>query len=269
MIELIWVTIKERKWPVIIYCAVSALLLILYVALYPSLQPQTQQLIEVFKTMPEGLMKALGTSPDQLTNFTLEGLLASKQFGFVWQLLAAILAITIAGNDLAAEVEKGTIEYLLSQPISRLKLYFARYVSGTILLTIFAAISTLLVIPIAMVFNVDYAAEIYYKLFFVAWLYSLATYSIAYFLSAAFSSKGTVYGISAGIITVMYIAFLFSALKESLDWLKYASFFHYFSADILYSGKIDKLGALIFVLTIIIFLTLGAVVFKQKDITVS
>lgn len=268
MINLIWETIKERKWSVLIYCFVSILLLLLYVALFPSLQSQTQQLTEVLKSMPEGLLKALGSSPAQLSNFNLEALLASKQFSMVFQLLAAILAISIAGNDIAGEIEKGTIEFLLSQPISRLKFYFARFFSGVILLAIFVVCSTLVVIPMAAAYHVSYQADIYYKLFYVALLYCLAIYAFAYFLSSVFSNKGRVYGISAGIITFMYVAFLVSALKDDLDKIKYLSFFHYFSPDILFSGTIDKLGVLIFILTIIIFVSIGAILFTKRDITI-
>lgn len=268
MINLIWETIKERKWSVIVYSTVSILLLLLYVAIFPSLQSQTQQLTEVLKTMPEGLLKALGSSPAQLSNFNLEALLASKQFSMVFQFLAAILAISIAGNDIAGEIEKGTIEFLLSQPVSRLRFYFARFFSGVILLTIFVACSTLVVIPIAAAFNVSYVTDVYFKLFWVALLYSLAIYAFSYFLSAIFSNKGRVYGISAGVITFMYVAFLFSALKENLDKLKYLSFFHYFSPDILFSGTVDKLGVLIFTLVIIVFVTIGAILFSQRDITI-
>lgn len=268
MINLIWEEVKERKWSVVIYSIVSILLLLLYVALFPSLQSQTQQLTEVLKSMPEGLLKALGSSPAQLSNFNLEALLASKQFSLVFQLLAAILAISIAGNDISGEIEKGTIEFLLSQPISRLKFYFSRFFSGVILLTIFVACSTLAVIPLAAAFHVAYVADIYYKLFWVALLYSVAIYAFSYFLSAIFSNKGRVYGISAGIITFMYVAFLVSALKDNLDKLKYLSFFHYFSPDILFNGTIDKLGVLIFVLTIIVFTFLGAIVFSRRDIAI-
>lgn len=267
MFSLIWTTIKERKWPVIIYSAASVLMLLMYVALYPSLQSQMQQLLDVLKSMPEGLLKALGSAPDQLSNFTLESLLASKQFNLVFQLLAAILAISIAGNDLAAEIENGTIKFLLSQPISRQKIYFARFISGVMLILIFVAFSTLSVIPMAAAFHVAYVASSYYKLFFVASLYSLAVYAIAYFLSAISSSKGRVYGISAGIITIMYIAFLVSALKDSLDKLEYASFFHYLAPDLLSTGKIDNFGVWIFALTIIIFVALGAIMFQKRDIS--
>lgn len=266
MIRLILETMKERKWPVAIYCIVSIFLTLLYIALFPSLQSQTQQLTEVLKSMPENLLKALGSSPAQLSNFTLEALLASKEFSMVFQFLAAILAISIAGNDIAGEIEKGTIEFLLSQPVSRTKFYFARFVSGIILLIIFAAFSTLIVIPLATAFKVPYDVTVYYKLFWVAILYSTAVYSIAYFFSALFSNKGRVYGISAGIIVFMYLAFLISALKDNLDKLKYLSFFHYFSPDILFDNRIDKLGVLIFILTILIFTSIGAIIFSNRDI---
>lgn len=267
MIKMVWETMKERKWPVLIYCAVSMLLTLLYVALFPSLQSQTQQLTEVLKSMPENLLKALGSSPAQLSNFTLEALLASKEFSMVFQFLAAILAISLAGNDIAGEIEKGTIEFLLSQPISKTKLYFARFISGAILLAIFSFFSTIIVIPLAAMFHVAYEASVYYKLFFVATLYSIAVYSIAYFLSAMFSSKGKVYGISAGVIVFMYLAFLISALKDNLDKLKYLSFFHYFSPDILFENKVDKLGIFIFILIILIFTSIGAIIFSNRDIT--
>ena len=267
MIRLIWETMRERKWPVAIYCVSSVLMLLLYVALYPSLQAQSQQFAEVMKSLPENLLKALGSS--SLTNFTLEALLSSKQFSLFWQLLAAILAISIAGNDLAGEVEKGTVEFLLSQPVSRLKIYFARFISGSILLTIFSAVSTITVIPLAKAFNVAYVGENYYKLFLVAWLFSLAVYAIAYCLSAVFSTKGRVFGIGAAIVAVMYAAFLVAALKDSLDGLKYISFFHYFAPDLLTTGTIDKLGVLIFVLTIVIALGLGAIIYEQRDILTS
>jgi len=268
MIRLIWETIKERKWSVIIYCLASILLLLLYVSLYPSLQAQSQQLAIVLKTLPEGLLKALGTAPSQLTNFTLEALLGSKQFSLVFQMLGAILAISIAGNDIAGEIEKGTIEFLLSQPVSRLKFYFARFLSGVVLLTIFVAASTLSVIPLAAAFHVAYVASSYYKLFFMGELFTLAVYAFAFFLSATFSTKGRVSGIGAGLITLMYVAFIVSTLKDNLDKLKYISFFHYFSTEILTSGTIDRLGIWIFSTVIVLSATIGAIFFTRRDIAV-
>ena len=269
MISIIWTTIKERKWSVIIYSALSAFFLLLYVALFPSLQSQTQALTEVLKTMPEGLLKALGSAPDQLSNFTLEALLNSKQFSIIFQLFAAILAFGIAASDLAGEVENGTIEYLLSQPVSRLKLYFARFFSGLILLAIFVAASTLLVMPMASAFHVAYVANGYYKLFADGLLFSMALYAFSYFLSAMFSSKGRVVGISSGLLVIMYAIFIVSALKDSLDKIKYASLFHYFPGEILSTGHIDKLGVWIFLIIIILFTALGAIIFKKRDIAIS
>lgn len=269
MIGIIWTTIKERKWTVLIYSAMSVLFLLLYITLFPSLQTQTQALTDVLKTMPEGLLKALGSSPDQLSNFTLEALLGSKQFSMVFQLFAAILAFSIAASDLSGEVENGTIEYLLSQPVSRLKFYFARFISGLILLAVFVAASTLLVMPMAAVFHVAYIPSAYYKLFLDAILFAIALYSFAYFLSAMSSSKGRVIGISTGIFAVMYGAFIVSALKESLDKIKYISLFHYFPGEILNGGSIDKLGVWIFIIVIIFFTTLGAIIFDRRDIAIS
>jgi ABC-2 type transport system permease protein len=265
-LKLTWATIKERKWSVIIYSIVSILLLLLYVSLFPSLQSQGQALNVVMKSLPPNLLKALGSSATE--KFTLESLLASKQFSFVFQLYAAILAISIAGLDISSEIEKGTIEFLLSQPISRLKFYFARFLSGFILITIFVVASTLTIIPLAAAFHISYNLPVYYKLFFMAELFSLAIYSISYFFSSWFSAKSKVSICSAVIITIMYVAFLFSTLKENLDKLKYISFFHYFPPDLLTTNTIDKVGVWVFTITIIVFVTFGAIIFNKRDVAV-
>lgn len=267
MISIIFQTIRERKWSYAIYIAISVLLLLLYVALFPSLQSQSQQLAEVLKTMPANLLKALGSSADQLSNFTLEALLASKQFSFPFQMLAIILGVAVAGTDISGEIENGTITFLLSQPVSRMKLYFSKYLAEVMMLTIFVAASTLVVIPLAVLFHVDYNAGIYFKLFWVAELFTIAVFSFSYMLSALFSTRGKVFGIASGLFALMYIVFIFSAIKESLDKLKYLSFFHYFSPDILYSGTIDKLGVGIFVAVIIVTTSIGAIYFVKRDIT--
>jgi len=269
MISIIWTNIKERKWSVIIYSVMSALFLWLYVALFPSLQAQTQALIAVFKSMPAGLLKALGSSPDQISNFTLEALLGSKQFSMVFQIFAAILAFGMAASDLSGEVENGTIEYLLSQPISRLKFYFSRYISGFILITLFVAASTLSVMPMAAAYHVAYIPHIYCQLFADGLLFSISLYSFAFFLSAMFSGKSKVIGLSSGILLIMYVAFLVSALKDNLDKIKYISFFHYFPGEILNNGGIDKIGLWVFAVSIVVFTTLGALIFKNRDIAIS
>jgi ABC-2 type transport system permease protein len=269
MISLIWTNIKERKSSVIIYSLMSILFLWLYIALFPSLQEQSQAISAVMKSMPEGLMKALGSSPDQLSNFTIEALLNSKQFSMVFQLFAAILAFSIAASDLAGEVENGTIEYLLSQPVSRLKLYFSRYFSGIVLIIVFVAASTLSVMPLATLYHIDYSSGVYLPLFIDALLFTLALYSFAYFLSSFLSNKGKVVGISSGILVVSYVAFIFSALKDSLDKVKYLSVFHYFPGEILMGGGIDKLGVWIFIGIIIFFTFIGAVLFNKRDVAIS
>ena len=47
------------------------------------------------------------------------------------------------------------------------------------------------------------------------------------------------------------------------------SFFHYFPGEILNGGGIDGWGVLVFSLTIIVFVTLGAIIFQKRDIAIS
>jgi hypothetical protein len=78
-----------------------------------------------------------------------------------------------------------------------------------------------------------------------------------------------VYGVGAGMLAVMYTAFLVAALKDSLDKFKYISFFHYFPPDLLTSGTIDKVGVWVFVIVIVVFTSFGALIFDERDIATS
>jgi len=266
MLKLICSTIWERKWPVLIYCGSSLLLLLIYVAIFPSMQAQTQQLIQILQSMPKAILSAFGSA--NITNFTLENLLVSKYFSLVWPLLAAILGISMAGNDVAYEVEKGTIEFLLAQPISRTKIYFARFLAEIFALAIFSALSTISVIPMAIAFHINYVAINYFKLFLMAILFAWTIYALSLFFSCLFSNKGRVYGVMGTIIIAMYVASLVATLKDSLDKLKYLSFFYYFTSNILVDGKFNWLAIILFSIIIIIFLVLGLVVFQKRDIAV-
>jgi ABC-2 type transport system permease protein len=267
MIKIFYTTIRDRYGAVLIYCGVVLGLIVMYVGLYPSLQSQSQQYAEIFKSFPDSFMKAFGFDSAQAFFFSLESFLSAEQYSLTWPILAAILSMSFAANNIAHEIENGTIEFILSLPVSRLKFYLGRYFAGLVLLAIFTASSVLSAIPVAKLYDVPCVWENYFKLSFGAFLFVAAIYSIATFFSAMMSEKSKTYAVSAGIVIGMYILNVISSLKDGLADLKYFSFFHYFSpAKLLVDGEIDIHSVWVFGLTIIFFIAAGAFIYSKRDI---
>jgi len=270
MTKVFYTTIRDRYGAVLIYCLAVIGIIFMYVGLYPALQTQSQQYAEIFKSFPDSFLKAFGFDSATAFFFSLESFMSAEQFSLTWPILAVILAMSFAANNIVHEIEKGTIEFILSLPISRLKFYFGRYFAGLFLISVFTSASVLPVIPVAKLYNVAYVWENYFKMSLGAFLFIAAIYSVATFFSALMSEKSKAYGISAGIIIVMYVMNILSSLKDNLENLKYFSFFHYFAAaKLLVDGEIDIHSVWVFSLTIIIFTIAGAVVYSKRDIATS
>jgi len=266
MTALILRTIKDRWLSVVMLTVISILLTSVYVSMFPELQKQGDKMQELFKAYPKDMMKTFGIEVSSLAFSKIENFIAMEQYSFTWPILVIILTIGWAASTIAGEVEKGTIEFLLSQPISRLKIFLGKYLSGIVALILFTVFSVYSPIPLAKLLGVSFQTANYTSMAIIGFLFGLAVFSLSMFFSALFSDKGKVYSAGAGIILIMYVAKIIANLKESWNGLKYLSFFHYFDYNTAFlNNKIDLLNVFVFLGVAIVFLLLGAIAFMKRD----
>lgn len=269
MLALFWRTIKDRKYTILIYCLASILFLWMYIAFYPTIHDKAQEFSQLLSAYPESFMKAFNINPSQLLFTTLESFLAMEQFNIVWPIMLFAFFIAWGGSAIAGEIEKGTIEILLAQPISRLKIFLAKYLSGTLMILLFTAVSVFAVIPLAKIYHIDYQLFHYWTIALIGFLLGGAVFSIAIFFSALFSDKGKAYFLTSGILVVMYVLNIMASLRDNLETLKYFSFFYYYDpAKALIDNQIDHWAYLVFISTIVLFTIFAALIFQKRDISV-
>lgn len=258
-------TIKDRKLVWFIYIITACVFILMHTSIFPSFKDQQIDISKMMESMPEGFVQAFGLDDYDMSIY--ENYIAAEEFTLMWPLLLIILAISTAGSAIASEIEKGTIEILISQPISRTTLYISRYLAGLTMLIGFVAITLLFLIAVASAFQIHPKYSHYLSLGFVGLFFGWAIYSISFALSSYFSDRGKVYFVSAGLIVLMYALNIISSLKENLSDLKYFSFFNYFNAnDLLIRNDIDWVGILVYSSIIIIFSLVGIFIFNQRDI---
>lgn len=177
--------------------------------------------------------------------------------------------VSRAGGTIAGEIEKGTIGTLLSQPVSRTKLFFSKYFAGVCSLIIFIIASVGAVIPIAFLYKIDFWSRNFLTLAGMAFLFGLALYSFTIFLSAISSERSRVYGIVGGILFIMYVLNIISGLRVELKNIQYASIFHYFnSSSLLVHNHVGLLEFGIFSGIIVLSTGLAVILFNKRDISI-
>jgi len=267
MLAIFWRALKDRRISLFVYCLTIIGFIWMYITIYPTIQQQSANLEALLKFYPESLMKAFNV--DIATYTTVEGYFSAELFSFIWPLFVIFISVGFAGAAIAGEIEKSTIEVLLSQPISRLKIFFSKYLAGLFTLVAFIIASTLTIGPILSAYNISYRFASFTTIAILGFIFGLAVFSIAMFLSAIFSDKGKVYFISGGLLVVMYVLNVIASLKENLSDLKYFSFFYYFNANkALIYQQIDHWAYWVFLGVAIIFTISAAVWFSKRDISI-
>ena len=256
---------SDKRVTTLVYSLISIGLLALYISLFPSIKAQSSNYQQLFSSFPAAFQKAFNVDTSIFT--TLEGFLATEKFSITWQVLAILLASSRAAQSISGEIERGTMGFLLAQPVTRTKLYWAKYLSGLTSIIIFVLASTLVTIPLAGLMHVDYQAHHYFLLMVLCLLFSWAIYCVAFLLSSVFSDRSRVYFIVGGSLVAMYVVEIISKLKESLNFLSRYTLFHYFDVtNTLVHGRFSATNALMFGVIIIISSIAGVVVFNKRDI---
>lgn len=267
MVPIVIKELKDRKWFLTAFILGSLLTLWLYVATFTSSQSSSLQLQELLKTYPKALLEAVGLS--DMTMNTLEIYLNAKHFSFLWPLLAIILALSRAGGQIAGEIQNRTMGLLLALPISRIRIFFAKYIAGLSTILIFTTVSVFGVIPLALVYDIPSHPDILFKAWILSILFMWAVYSFSLAISSIVSEASRVYMIGGGLIFLSYIAYILSLIDTKFEWLKNISIFHYYNTQkVLSSGDIDLSSWLLFIGLVVIATLFAAWRFNKRDISV-
>jgi len=266
MFYIILRTIKDKKWVMFSYGLAGILLLWMYVALFPTIRAQSEQIQEIFG-QNEGFGKALGI--EQLDFSTLESFLTFEYFNFLWPLLIIFISISFAGT-IVRDFERGTMDFVLSRPISRLKIFAGRAVTALLAIFLFNIISVFAIFPLVTLHGIDYTFSNYMYILPIGFLFGAAVVAIACFFSVMFSERGRIYLLTGGILVFMFVIDIISAFKENLNNFKYLSFFHYYDpAEAIIDSSLSVVSIGVFTAVVIVGLVAGAVVFKRRDVNAS
>jgi len=235
------------------------------VAFYPLLVHNPQYSKAIQSVFSDQLLAAFGGSG--LTITTLGGFLGIEYLSLIWVFIVGAAVITFIAGALGGEVEDGTMEVTLSQPVSRTQVVLTSYVGMAVYAIVLNLVTVAAIYLPGFIHGVDVPLDAMALLFVIGTLVTLAIGSFAFTVSAISSSKGRTIAITLGVMVAMYLADVLGNLSDKAEWLRNFSLFHYWKpADVINDLKVAGDAWLVFGIAAALFLVAGVYAFQKRDV---
>jgi beta-exotoxin I transport system permease protein len=255
-------TIYDRRHGLLWWSVGIGLLTLAVLSVWPSVRDEYQKLVQSY---PQGLLALFGIDKGGVGSAT--GYLQAELFGLMVPLTLIAYMIAAGSAATAGERDKGTLEFLLSQPVSRTRVLLEKGLGiGTALATITIAFAVVLVV-FARLFELHVAAPKLLAATISVFLLALLFGAVALLAGSATGHRALAAGIASAAAVAAFLLNSLAALVEGLKRFRPLSpFWWYGGHDPLQHG-LEPLHVVLLITGIILFTTAAVVVFQRRDLT--
>ncbi len=236
----------------------------LMVAVYPSVRdnPELNKMVEDY---PNALKAFFGLG-ENVDYTSAVGYLNSELFSFMVPLLLLIAAIGAGARATAGEEERGTLDLLLANPISRRRLVLDKLAALGAELVLLALVLWLALVVGVEAIGMDVSVAHLAAATVAAALFAFVYGAIALLLGAATGRRAVATGIAAAGAVAAYLLSSLAELVDALQPLRVTSpFYHYAAGDSLRTGLAG--GHTAFLLLLAAAACVAAVIaFERRDL---
>lgn len=264
MIAIIKRKFKDQALSLIYYFAGLFAYSWMMIALFPTMK--TADLSAVYQQFPKEFLKFFGANGIESMG-TIEGFLSLEFLSLFFILIIAFYVGSSAGSTIAGSIEKHTMDFQLSQPISRTKLIIAETLVGLFNTFLLVASTVLSIFLLAKGYHVSMNNHGLLTFLFVATIFLWSFYGVAMFISSLLRSKITVAALTVSILMGLYV---FNALTKIVDKLskydKFTLFNMYDPQKLLTSTEINWNNILVLGIILFVGVFSSIIIFNKKDI---
>lgn len=258
-------TLRDQRRALLWWGIGLAVLAAFTIAFYPSIADATG-FDSVLEDMPEALARAFLGEVTDLTSPV--GYLNSQLFVVFLPLLFLVFAVGQGSSAIAGEEASGTLDLLLSYPVTRWRVAVDKFAAITVATLVLAFVFWLTlavgVIAIGMEISLVRMAEATLS----AALLGLAFGALALAVGCATGKRGLSIGVSSAVGTAAYFLNALAPLAEAMEPArKLSPFYYYIGADPLSNGLNPGHVAVLIGLTLLL-LAVALVTFSRRDLAV-
>jgi ABC-2 type transport system permease protein len=234
------------------------------IAMFPTMQKANiEQLLENY---PEDMLKFFG-GEGAIAMSKIEGFLSMEFLSFFFILILVFYVGSTAGSTIAGYIEKKTIGFELSQPISRTVFVLSQAIVSLFYIALLTVATSFSIWVLCKGYDVSIKNNGLVAFTVIATLFLTAHYGIAIFLSSIFKTKLSVV---LSVVSLSVFFFVFSSLSNIVEKLKYynkLSLYHLYNPQkLLESGNININHVLILAGITLVGILGAMAIFNRKDL---
>ena len=222
--------------------------------------------LQFIDMLPSFIKSILGGEALQLGN--VSGLIAIGYQHPMVMTLYMLYAVGVPTALLAGEVQKGTMELILSRQATKTHVYIC---AGLITVTgMFALVMVMFTGTVAATSIYDFGQAIplysFFKIAIIGGTLASAVGGIS-LLSAACFSRGTAVGLTVAYLAVNYFVSIIADWWPRMKWLSPATIFHYVHGPEIFNGSEWPVGDLcVLISLLVVSALLGGVIWSRRDL---
>lgn len=258
--------IWDRKRGYIWWTAGLGTLTLITAGFWPSIDQGAEDFRKLLENMPQGILSLFG-SADAAALLTPSGFLNTRLYASIGAIVICLFAASMGTAAIAGEEKEGTLDLLLAQPLSRARVMLESFAAtATLTFGLALAVGAILLILNPMV---DTGLSIWNILWATigVTILGLVFGATALALGGLGAGRGTVIGVSSGLVLGTWFINGLAPLVSELAWLQKVTPFYWF----LETKPLDGgLGVELLLLVAVVGALIGLAVwsFDGRDIAV-
>jgi ABC-2 type transport system permease protein len=254
--------VRQQRVRVVVVVVALAAWGTLMPIVYSAFGSQLKTLIQQFPAMGQFMRFGGGDM------FTLPGSIAVGYIHPIAIALLAVFAIAFPLSGVAGERQRGTLEIVMSRPISRRSYYVTLLVAATLFIGL--AVAATLVGTLAAAGAVNVLDELKLENIPLLWLNGVLLYvaiaAISFAASVSFDRLGPATAVVLGIILVSYAIEIIGSLWPDAEWIQPYSLFHYLQADLVLRNGVQVFDTALLLVVAAVAVIYALIVFPRRDL---
>lgn len=253
---------RRRRGGLLVAALMSALVG-LTVGLYPSIARADIDYEAYVEALPPEVQNAFGTT---VGLGSLEGFLVGELYGFVWALILGIYFAYAAASLVAGDVEDGSMELLLVNPITRTRVVVGKYLGLLPSVVFVNAVGALAVVGFVRVIGETLTVRALLVLHLLFVIYHAACAAVGLVASVSLSGQRRAQVVSIAALFVTYVTDSLT-LDTDWEWVGALSLSRYFDpGEVLVEETIAWGDVGVLALVTLGLVVLSAEIFERRDV---
>lgn len=219
---------------------------------------------KILKQYPKEVLAFVGGT--QLPFSSFEGFINGELYSIMATLIVGGFLITVATSEFTKEVETGTIETLLSLPISRGKVYLTKWLNIMVTAAVMAVLTVMGSALLGRLYDIPFSMKAFYMTTILTALFFWTIAAFTMLMSVIFNERSKPVFISIALLSVSYMINSLANIVDAVKDFRFLAIFYYYDTGRALAEKTIGLTSIAVFLSIIILSSVaGYFWFKNRD----